>query len=50
MTLFRALAFVAFVIGAILAIVFGSLREPIFWVCSGLAALTLSGAPFDRTL
>lgn len=50
MTIFRALAFVAFVIGAILSIVFGDIKEPVFWVCAGLACLSLSGAPFDRSV
>lgn len=50
MTIFRAVAFICFVVGAVLAVVFGELKDPIFWVCSGLAALALSGASFDRSV
>lgn len=48
MTLFRAAAFILFVIGAILAVLYGSFKEPAFYICAGLACLALSGASFDR--
>lgn len=50
MTLFRAVAFICFVIGAILAVVFGDIKDPIFWVCAGLAAFALAGVSFDRSV
>lgn len=50
MSLFRAIAFVAFVVGAVFAAVNGSLQEPIFWVSAGLAAFCLAGANFDRNV
>lgn len=48
MSLFRAVAFICFVIGAVLAIVNGSIQDPVFWICAGLAAFTLAGEGFDR--
>lgn len=50
MTLFRAVAFVAFVIGAVFAAVYGSLKEPVFWISAGLAVYVLAGVNFDRPL
>lgn len=50
MTLFRALAFVAFVVGAVFAAVNGTLEDPAFWISAGLAAFSLAGVGFDRNL
>lgn len=50
MSIFRAIAFVLFVIGAILSVVFGDFKEVGFYICAGLAALTLAGSSLDRSV
>lgn len=50
MSLFRLVAAILFLIGAIIIAVDANIKEPMFWLLSGLAAYMVSGSKPDQTI